>query len=212
MRKSRFSEEQKVKMLREAERSSVAAVAKKHGVSTETIYRWRRSFGGMEVSDVKRLKQLEQENARIARHRRGGESSLTARRRARSARDIALGQRTGVRVACRARMAKPSRREERLHRARQALAERHQRELQREVSRRVPQHALVSQPCRSSRVHRAMATRVQRGSTSFEHCLLDPGGIPPSEPTNPKPWSRGGSSALTAGPKKWGRSSPPRTT
>lgn len=65
MRKSRFNEEQKVKMLREAERSSVAAVAKKHGVSTETLYKWRRSFGGMEVTDVKRLKRLEQENARL---------------------------------------------------------------------------------------------------------------------------------------------------
>ena len=65
MRISRFSEEQKVKMLREAEWSSVAAVAKKHGVSTETLYKWRRSFGGMEVTDVKRLKRLEQENARL---------------------------------------------------------------------------------------------------------------------------------------------------
>ena len=65
MRKSRFSEEQKVKMLREAEQSSVVSVAKKHGVSIETMYRWRRSFGGMEVAHVKRLKQLEQENARL---------------------------------------------------------------------------------------------------------------------------------------------------
>jgi len=65
MRKSRFREEQKVEMLHEAEQSSVGAVAKKHGVSTETIYKWRRSFGGMQVADVKRLKQLEQENARL---------------------------------------------------------------------------------------------------------------------------------------------------
>lgn len=65
MRKSRFSEEQKVKMLREADRTSVAVVAKKHGVSTETIYAWRRKFGGMDVSDAKRLKQLELENKRL---------------------------------------------------------------------------------------------------------------------------------------------------
>ena len=65
MRKSRFTEEQKVKMLREADRTSVAEVAKKQGVSTETIYSWRRKFGGMDVSETKRLKQLEQENARL---------------------------------------------------------------------------------------------------------------------------------------------------
>lgn len=65
MRKSRFSDEQKVKLLREAETSSVASVAKKHGLSAETLYKWRRKFGGMEVPDAKRLKQLEQENARL---------------------------------------------------------------------------------------------------------------------------------------------------
>ncbi len=65
MRKSRFSEEQKVKMLREAEKTSVAAVAKKHGVCTETIYGWRRKFGGMDVPDTKRLKKLERDNARL---------------------------------------------------------------------------------------------------------------------------------------------------
>jgi transposase-like protein len=65
MRKSRFSEEQKVKMLQEADRTSVAAVAKKHGVSAETLYKWRRAYGGMEASEVKRFKQLEQDNARL---------------------------------------------------------------------------------------------------------------------------------------------------
>jgi len=65
MRKSRFSEEQKVKMLREADKTSVAAVAKKHGLSAETLYKWRRNFGGMDVADAKRLKKLEVENARL---------------------------------------------------------------------------------------------------------------------------------------------------
>ncbi len=65
MKKSRFTEEKKVKMLREAERTSVAEVAKKHGVSAETIYSWRRKFGGMDVTDAKRLKQLELENTRL---------------------------------------------------------------------------------------------------------------------------------------------------
>jgi putative transposase len=44
MRKSRFNEEQKVKMVRESEQKPVAEVAKKHGVSVETLYRWRRAY------------------------------------------------------------------------------------------------------------------------------------------------------------------------
>jgi len=52
MRKSRFSEEQKVKMVREAEQRPIAEVAKKHGVSVETLYRWRRAYGGMELPEV----------------------------------------------------------------------------------------------------------------------------------------------------------------
>jgi putative transposase len=54
-----------VKMVREAEQRPIAEVAKKHGVSVETLYRWRRAYGGMELPEVKRLKQLEQENARL---------------------------------------------------------------------------------------------------------------------------------------------------
>ena len=65
MKKSRFSEEQMVSILREADRTTVAEAAKKHKVSDATIYAWRKHFGQMEASDVKRLKALELENNRL---------------------------------------------------------------------------------------------------------------------------------------------------
>jgi putative transposase len=54
-----------VKILREADKAPVTEVAKKHGVSEVTIYAWRKRFGELEAVDVRRLRQLEAENARL---------------------------------------------------------------------------------------------------------------------------------------------------
>jgi putative transposase len=65
MKRGRYTDEKIVLILQEADRSSVAAVAKKYGVSEQTIDNWRKQFSGLAPSDVKRLRQLEQENARL---------------------------------------------------------------------------------------------------------------------------------------------------
>jgi putative transposase len=66
MRKSRFSEEQIIAILKEHQAGiSAADLCRKHGLSDATFYKWRLKYGGMEVSDAKRLKQLEDENARL---------------------------------------------------------------------------------------------------------------------------------------------------
>lgn len=67
MRK-RFTEEQIIGVLREAEAGAkVAELLRKHGVSEATFYNWRAKYGGMTVSEAKRLKELELENARLKR-------------------------------------------------------------------------------------------------------------------------------------------------
>ena len=70
MKKTRFSEEQLVKILREADQSPVAEVAKKHGISDVTIHAWRKRFGKLEPVDVKRLRHLEQENAKLKKEKK----------------------------------------------------------------------------------------------------------------------------------------------
>ena len=66
MRKSRYSEEQIIRVLRQVERGEkVKAVIREHGISEQTYYRWKSKYGGMEVSDAKRLKALEAENRRL---------------------------------------------------------------------------------------------------------------------------------------------------
>ena len=65
MRKSRFTEEQIVAALKLAQPSSVDEVCRKLGISRQTFYAWKKKFGGMDVSDARRLKQLEEENRRL---------------------------------------------------------------------------------------------------------------------------------------------------
>lgn len=69
MRKSRFTEEQIVGIVRESEReeSTIAQVAKKHGITTTTLCRWRKRFGGLTPSQAAELRQLQHENTRLKR-------------------------------------------------------------------------------------------------------------------------------------------------
>jgi putative transposase len=66
MKKSRFTEEQIIAALKEHERGAVAAeICRRMGVSSYTFYRWKTKYGGMEVSQAKRLRELEDENRRL---------------------------------------------------------------------------------------------------------------------------------------------------
>lgn len=66
--KKRFTEEQIIRVLKQAESGAkTAELCRTHGISEATFYNWKAKFGGMDVSDAKRLKQLESENAKLKR-------------------------------------------------------------------------------------------------------------------------------------------------
>ena len=68
MKRSRFTEEQIIGILREQEAGvATAEVCRRHGVSSATFYKWKAKFGGMEVSEARRLKALEDENTKLKR-------------------------------------------------------------------------------------------------------------------------------------------------
>lgn len=63
--KNRFTEEQIIRILRDAEAKTMAAAARQLGVSEQSIYQWKRQFGQMDVAEVRELRHLRQENARL---------------------------------------------------------------------------------------------------------------------------------------------------
>lgn len=68
MRQSRFTEEQIIAILAEQERGVTSAeVCRRHGVSSATFYKWKAKYGGLDISDARRLKTLEVENGRLKR-------------------------------------------------------------------------------------------------------------------------------------------------
>ncbi len=68
MKRSRFNEEQIIAILKQAEGGlPVAELLRQHGIAEGTFYRWRSKYGGLELSEAKRLKQLEEENRRLKR-------------------------------------------------------------------------------------------------------------------------------------------------
>ncbi len=69
MKANTFTEEQIVQILREAENGehTIGSISRAHGIAENTFYKWRKKYGGVDVAAIKRLRELEQENARLKR-------------------------------------------------------------------------------------------------------------------------------------------------
>jgi len=68
MKKSRFTEEQIIAVLQEQEQGlKVSDICRKHGISDQTFHNWKKKFGGLTLSELRRLRELEQENSRLKR-------------------------------------------------------------------------------------------------------------------------------------------------
>jgi putative transposase len=69
MKANQYTPEQIIKIMEQAERGeqSIGAVCREHGIAEATFYRWRKTYGGMSVSEIQRLKDLEKENSRLKR-------------------------------------------------------------------------------------------------------------------------------------------------
>lgn len=68
MKKSRFTEEQIIAILKEQEQGvKVGEICRKHGIADQTFHNWKKKYGGMDLAELKRVKELEQENSRLKR-------------------------------------------------------------------------------------------------------------------------------------------------
>ncbi|MFN8167128.1 MAG: transposase [Bacteroidia bacterium] len=68
MKKSKFTEEQIISILKEQEQGlKVAEICRKHGIADQTFHNWKKKYGGLSVDELRRLKELEQENSRLKR-------------------------------------------------------------------------------------------------------------------------------------------------